>query len=221
MSRAFSQTDFYELIGAKSRVVPKTAKKVWEAIQDIIVSELQNESYITLENFGKFEITIKGGTDEWFTNSYGIQEKKYIQPFEYVEFTPSKNYINRINSTQQKRITKAMFGSDELASYDDMIEDMAEPSVTEVVKGLLDKNGKALKPIKSKQPRYTDIKMGKPILCLNNNTIYRTTHEISKKLGISPQRLYYNFNRGKMSVCGYDFKFIDKDIKVNEVKNES
>lgn len=216
-----SHYDLLDLIGAKSNLSPKTVERMLKAMQEIIISELQNEGYITFNNFGRFELSKKGGTDEWVTNSLGLPEKRYIDVFDYVDFKPSKNYISKINKTHQDRITRATF--DESEVYDsekDIVNDMElPPSTSEMVRKLLDKKKQKLenkakrdKEKKDNNISYKEVYEAKPVKCITNNTIYPSTCQASQKLNIRLEKLYKSFHKGVMEVDGYVFEFVDKKL---------
>lgn len=228
MGRAMSQKDFYDIIGIKSNLSPNTIKKVWKNIQELIISELQNNDSIVFENFGKFKVVQKGGKDEWFENALGLQEKKYVEPFDFVEFEPSKNFVNTINSASLERITRAKFDKNETTDYQDILSDLdVDKSVNEIVRSLLDKKNK--KNVKAKQRNeiykngetlgYANVYKGKEVKCINNGVIYKSTYQISKMLKIRIEKLYQNFNKGIMEVDGYIFEFVDEPLKGKKVKD--
>ena len=229
MPKVMSQKDFNDLVGLKCNLKPKTIEKVWYAIQDLIVSELQHTESITLQNFGKFTTVRKGGTDEWITNNFGKMEKKYIEPFDFVEFEPSKNFINYINTGEKPRVTRAylnkMKNKDETLTYDKILDEIVfEKEVTDLIEDAM--NFKRTKGEKLGK----DKRNGRHIYCSTNDKKYRSVRSACIDLGIREGKMYYILSNGvtEFEVDGYDFKIIENDndilgleILESEVENES
>lgn len=242
MAKAFSMKDFYEVVGVKSGLSPKTTKRVWGRFIDLIISELQNNSYIQINGFGSFKSIRKGGTDEpWFNEELGIMTKRYVEPYDYVEFNPSKFFIEEVNA-KCKRIYKPKFENDEELDEDSiLLEQQKDPSLEEKMFQLL-KNKKERKPkerardalyqqglnqgkgdkVKPKPLRVTDSK--------GNVKEYPSIYNCATQLGIRPIKLSQYLNKLNMECEGYTFEFVNEQDRKNieerirlekEIENET
>lgn len=152
MSKKLSQKDFYEIIGAKVNITPRTVQKIWGNVLELIASELRNNGTITIENFGRFDSVKKGGKDEWFTNAFGLQEKRYVEPFDFVEYQPSRNFINYVNEGLVDSGAKNRLQKDKLTSYDKILLGIDEtPTTMDIV---LDALNRSEKQKKKRKERY-------------------------------------------------------------------
>lgn len=214
---ALSYLDFIELLGAKTSLSSKTIRRVLKSFEDIIISELQNEGKINIQNFGKFEVELKGGEDEWIPNELGIPEKRYVDIYNYINFIPSKNYIKKLNEDTQERITRAMF--DDFVSDDDLKKECKVKSTSELILEMMAKqkdkkenDKKAMQERKENNVTYRNTYKGKPLKCLTNGITYNSTYHAGKELGIRLDKMYYSFYRDDMIVDGYEFEFVDEEL---------
>ena len=174
-------SEIFELVSAKSYVCSNSAKRVWNNLVDLIISELQNVGCIQFENFGKFEIVKKGGRDEWYIDDYGAKQKRYVDFYLSVEFIPSQNFLKYINSEK----TRDKWSLKKLADEKDILEANAkgyikpkdnrmEMLVTEDMKGkILElvamRKRKLNKSVKEKTSKNL---WNQKIKCLDNDKIY-------------------------------------------------
>ena len=221
MAQSLSEQDLYDLVGAKTHLKPKSVERVWDVIKEIITSELQNNDSINLRNFGTFKKVAKGGDDEWVLNSFGLQEKKYIAPYDFVTFEPSKNYIALVNSGYTKPMTrKSLMKYEETETVDtsDMANDIAvDPSVLEIVDKVFKDKEKPRRTHHFSDGTQLPYK-GKKVKCLDTGVTYNSILEMSQHIPVPYMRLYRGLRDGKTQICGFTFEmeddFIDK--KENE-----
>lgn len=226
MGKAMSSKDFCDIIGVKCGVSSPTVKRVWKNIKELIISELQNNSYILLENFGKFEIVKKGGKDEWFENQMGIQEQKYVEPFDFVEFKPNTNFINSVNNGIVDSWSKYRFENDELTTYDKiLLEIETDPTTDEILFELLKRKKKRHIKEATRDKLYqqgknlgkSNLTKGKPIRCITTGIEYKSVYGASQDLKIRPIKLYQHFNKGIFLVDGYEFEYIEENVEKEEI----
>lgn len=136
MAKELSSKQLYELIGAKIGLSPKTVGRVWNTMLDTICGELLSNDHITIDNLGRFQKVKRGGKDEWFTNEDGLQEKRYVELFDYVSFVPSKNFVNKIN------VGTFASGKDSILEEDDAIRATQRTDINDIVFALLEKKKK-------------------------------------------------------------------------------
>ncbi len=220
MAQSLSEQDLYDLVGAKAHLKPKSVERIWSAIKEIITSELQNNGSINLRNFGTFKKVTKGGDDEWVFNSFGLQEKKYIEPYDFVTFEPSKNYIALVNSGYTKPLTrKSLMKYEETETVDtsDMANDIAvDPSVLEIVDKVLKEKEN---PIKRKKRKHRDMPyQGKKVKCIDTGVTYNSILEMSQHIPVPYMRLYRGLRDGKTQICGFTFEM--EDDFINKKENE-
>ena len=97
MARDLTYKDLCEILATKCYVSEVTVERVLENLILLMASELQNNSYISIKNLGKFSTEIRGGKDEWVSDKFGQMTKKYVEEFRYVDFNPSKNLLDVVN----------------------------------------------------------------------------------------------------------------------------
>jgi nucleoid DNA-binding protein len=97
MPRKITQNDFLDLLAVKTNFKRSTVERIWVEALKSIVSELQNNGSINLSDYGEIRTKVEGGIDEWFTNELGVRSKKYIPPKLFVDFIPSKGFIDLVN----------------------------------------------------------------------------------------------------------------------------
>lgn len=103
--KTLSQKEINDIIGLKSGLKSSTLRKVWSNVILLILSELQNYGSIKFQDLGEFKVVHEGGKDEIFINTFGIPEKRYVQPKDFVEFTPTKQFITLLNGDRLAHIT--------------------------------------------------------------------------------------------------------------------
>lgn len=106
MPRELTQKDINDIIAVKSGITTTTYRRIRENELRLIISELQNNSYIKLQDFGEFKVKHEGGKDEIFLNEFGVPEKRYVEPKDFVEFIPNKNFIELLNGQRITTMSK-------------------------------------------------------------------------------------------------------------------
>lgn len=219
MNKSMSQEEIFSLVGSKSNASKHLTKRVWSNFVSLIISELQNNSYIRFDNFGRFDLIQTGGKDEWFENEFGIKEKRYVDFGLSIKFTPSKNLIDIIeNSSSSKWSTRMINEEDNLVengtvrkNYDERTrlpigEDMKEKIVNLAKK----KKHYTVKDDKYKVENKWDIK----IFCKELECEYKSILDCSKRLNLSYQkmnRLYHKAiqeNKTFFEYSGYTFDIV-------------
>ena len=71
MARTLTYKDLCEILSNKCYVTETTIERLLENFILLIANELQNNSYISIKNIGKFSTEIRGGADEWIEDSFG------------------------------------------------------------------------------------------------------------------------------------------------------
>ena len=97
MARALTYKDLCEILSNKCYVTETTIERLLENFILLIANELQNNSYISIKNIGKFSTEMRGGADEWIEDSFGTLRKRYVEPFKYINFEPSQNLLDVVN----------------------------------------------------------------------------------------------------------------------------
>lgn len=217
MSKGFSVNDLYNLISANSNITSKTAKKVWETILDVIISELQYNDKIAIDNFGKFEIEYKGGRDEWFTNELGIPEKRYVEPIMSIKFSPSVNFLKRLNNNIIDQIGMVK-GNDPFFEYGKIIVDKeVEESLNDKIDLVLERKAKRREGQEIREKKYQsqkeglipndnkkDIFKGNPVKCVTINKSYPSMSKCAKDLNLRVANIKKALDTGEL-VYGYKF----------------
>lgn len=217
MSKAFSVNDLYNLMSANSGVSPKTAKKVWNTTLDVIISELQYNDKIAIDNFGRFEIEYKGGKDEWFTNELGIPEKRYVEPIMSIKFSPSVNFLKRLNEdiVEQMGMVEP---NDPFFEYGKVIVDKeVEKSLNDRIDLVLERKAKRREGQKTREKKYQDqrdglisndnkknIFKGNPVKCVTINKSYPSMSKCAKDLNLRVANVKKALDTGEL-VYGYKF----------------
>ena len=97
-------------------------ERVLENLILLIASELQNNSYISIKNLGKFSTELRGGKDEWTTDKLGQMVKRYVEEFRYIDFEPSKNLLDVVNGDSINYIFKKLkVQYDEPIAFEDLV----------------------------------------------------------------------------------------------------
>lgn len=215
MSKGFSVNDLYDLISVNSNISSKTAKKVWKTILDIIISELQYNDKISIDNFGRFEIEYKGGKDEWFTNELGIPEKRYVEPIMSIKFSPSVNFLKRLNNNIIDQIGKVE-SIDPFFEYGKVIVDKeVEESLNDRIDIVLERKLKRREGQKIREKKYLDQKegliskdnkknifKGNPVKCITINKSYPSISKCAKDLNLRVANIIKAIDTGEL-VYGY------------------
>jgi nucleoid DNA-binding protein len=234
MARELTYKTLCENLATKSYLSEKKVDTVLQNLVLLIASELQNNSYISIKNIGKFTTEIRGGQDEWFETGNGKMEKKYVEPFSYVDFTPSQNLLDVVNGESITFLfNKIKQKSDKPVAFEDLVEENIKEKVktkAESSESYLNdisnyiskrkrrkEDGRATKPILYGDGKFQNLKEynesnSRPILCINNNIIYPSINCASKNLGLTNSKLYRKLVlEGKDECDGYKFKFVEKE----------
>lgn len=226
MARELHYKDLCEILSTKCCVSETTIERMIENFILLIASELQNNSYIRIKNIGKFSVEQRGGTDEWIEDGFGKMRKRYVEPFNYVNFEPSQNLLDVINGESLNYLFhKVKIKYDEPIAFEDIVSDNIETDITDEV-------GKILSHRKTKQERTKERKQKgivdphynanireynqkhqRPLLCKNNNIIYPSLNSASIDLGIPYQTLKTHVfgENADFKVKGYEFEIIKKE----------
>lgn len=228
MAKDLNYKDLCEILSTKCYVSETTIERMIENFILLIASELQNNSYIRIKNIGKFSVEQRGGTDEWIQDGFGQMRKRYVEPFNYVNFEPSQNLLDVINGESLNYLfKKTKIKYDKPTAFEDIVADNIETDITDEVSKIISHRKTKQERIKERQengiidPHYnTNIKMynqqhQKPLLCKNNNIIYPSLNSASIDLGI-PYQTLKNHVFGKnadFKVKGYEFEIVNKEEK--------
>lgn len=211
--------EIFSLVGTKSNSSKHLAKRIWNNMVSLIISEMQNNSYIRIENFGKFEIIQTGGRDEWVENEFGAMEKKWVDFDISVKFTPSKNLIEAIKNGSSKNWFKKKCEDDLVIQKN--INDFDERTRLEICEDMKDK---AIL-LANRRKRYTSEKVeGLPnawtieLYCKENNIHYESIRKCSQDLNIGYMTVMRAYKKARennyksFELRGYNFDLIEKEI---------
>lgn len=229
MSKGFSVNDLYDLISANSNISPKTAERVWKTILDVIISELQYNEKIAIDNFGRFEVEYKGGKDEWFTNDLGIAEKRYVEPIMSIKFSPSINFLKKLNDDIINQIGKVK-DADLFFEYGKVIVDKnVEESINDRIDLVLQRKSKRREGQKVREKKYQDQKKGiipndnkknifkgQPIKCITTNKVYPSMAKCAKELDLRIANIKKVIDTNE-SIYGYSFISLSQEEYENEL----
>lgn len=217
MGKGFALNDLYNLISANAGITSKTAEKVWNTALNVIVSELQYNNKIAIDNFGRFEIEYKGGKDEWFTNDLGIAEKRYVEPIMSIKFSPSINFLKRLNKDIIDQIG-TVESNDPFFEYGKVIVDKeVEESLNDRIDLVLERKAKRREGQKVREQKYKDQKnglipndnkknifKGKPVKCVTINKSYPSMAKCAKDLNLRIANIKKALDTEEL-VYGYKF----------------
>lgn len=225
MNSEMTQSQIEELLGAKSYISKHSVKRVWNNLMQLIISELQNIGKIRFENFGTFEVVRMGGKDEYVMNELGAMEKRYVDFYLGVKFTPSNNFIKFLNSdkVREKWSLRGIVTGDDLArgvvrnKNDDRLRLKVDEDMRFKIKELAEKNNKKSDKPKKEIANNWSIK----IKCLDNDKIYESIYSCARELNLNYQNLNNCHHRNLKNdiqifeFCGYKFEII-KNKKIGE-----
>lgn len=231
MNSGLTQKEINEMVGAKSNVSANSVKRVWGNLVELIISELQNNGSIKIQNFGKFELTEKGGGDAWVENEYGVKELKYIDVHYDVDFIPSETLIKHISGEIMTKWTKRAIAeecnADSLlnrpkSKYKYIKSDLPIcENMTEKILALVQVDLEKTKNKKqdldndtvAKNRELMKKRTPKKVKCLDNGVIYKSWNDCARQLNIRTAKLTCLFNRTKekfVECDGYTFEKIDE-----------
>ena len=230
MARTLTYKDLCEILSNKCFVTETTVERLLENLVLLIANELQNNSYISIKNIGKFSTEIRGGTDEWMEDSFGTLRKRYVEPFNYINFEPSQNLLDVVNGESINYLfNKIKLKYDKPTPFEELVDkNIEEDNISDAVKKILTKK-KDKKERKKDEKKFTpndsinkiNEQIQRPILCKNNNVIYPSINRAAIELGISYSTLKLHTYGGinDMKCGGYEFELIEKQKKDEETEN--
>lgn len=230
MAKGFALKDLYDLISANSNISPKTAEKVWKTALDVIISELQYNDKIAIDNFGRFEKVFKGGCDEWFTNELGISEKRYVEPIMSIDFKPSVNFLKRLNNDIVEQMGK-IEPSDPFFDYGNVIVDKdVELSLNDQIDLVLARKNKRRENEIEREKKYKEQKdglipkeksknifKGKMIKCITTGKVYPSMNKASKDLNLRVNNIKKVLDTDEM-LYGYKFVTLNEEQYKEEME---
>lgn len=230
MARDLTYKDLCEILATKCYVSEVTVERVLENLILLMASELQNNSYISIKNLGKFSTEIRGGKDEWVSDKFGQMTKKYVEEFRYVDFNPSKNLLDVVNGDSINYIFKKLkVKYDKPIAFEDLINSHINQTPSDKISNAVDKiiakrKDRRLRKQETKQfnPNSTFAEYNKdrqkPILCKNNNVIYPSIYRASTELGIpyTSLKTHVYGENADMKYKGYRFEIPKEEQKEEE-----
>jgi nucleoid DNA-binding protein len=223
MAKELTYKDLCEILSAKCYVSELTVERLLENFVLLIASELQNNSYIKIKNIGKFSTQLKGGCDEWVDDGFGKLTKKYVQPFNYIEFEPSNALVDIVNGDSINYIFhKSKLKYEAPTPFEDVVEnnvvtDEVADSINEMLGKRKEKNKKRKeRTIKSYKDDYALKEFNEDkriiVLCKNNNIIYPSIFKCAIDLGIPEASLRWHLlNKKDMKYKGYEFEILTRE----------
>lgn len=194
--REMTQNEINEIVSAKSYASRHTVKRIWNNIVELILSELKNIGIIRFENFGKFEVVRMGGKDEWFINELGAKEKRWVDFYLDIKFTPSENLLKYLNADNIKgKWSTKDFKEDNLVAekpnrYKTNRATKLKLAVDEDMRYKIDELAeRKLKVSKRKVPKKAEDCWATKIKCLDNDTLYNSIRQCAKDLDLNYQNL--------------------------------
>ena len=218
MGKNLTHKDMVDIISMRTGKSENTVKQVYNNILDIIATELKNNSYIRLKNFGEIRLEQKGGADEIFLNQFGLQEKRYVEPYYVLDLSANKNLLDYINGDIDRFVRNDKGHKKQNKSKDDAYAEYLDKDSTSnfdsYLLTLTKKRRENTDYINawSKGEIETDptrIKNCKKIYCASTGVIYDSIRSAAMDLHLSESKLYKRLKRGKTDCDGYEFEIID------------
>ena len=231
MAKNLTYQDIYEILSIKCHVSEVTAERIVKHFVTLIANELQNNSYVSLTNIGKFSTEMRGGSDEWIEDAFGTLRKRYVEPFKYINFEPSKSLLDVVNGESINYLfRKTKIRYDKPTSYAEAVDDKMkeEDDISDIIEQTLNKS-------KKKRARRKDLigvvptnlktineQTQQPILCLNNNVVYPSVHKAAHDLGLAytTLRAHTVGDRPDLKLNGYEFKLLENPNKKKKEEEE-
>lgn len=231
MAKNLTYQDIYEILSIKCHVSEITAERIVKHFVTLIANELQNNSYVSLTNIGKFSTEMRGGSDEWIEDAFGTLRKRYVEPFKYINFEPSKSLLDVVNGESINYLfRKTKIRYDKPTSYAEAVDDKMkeEDDISDIIEQTLNKS-------KKKRARRKDLigvvptnlktineQTQQPILCLNNNVVYPSVHKAAHDLGLAytTLRAHTVGDRPDLKLNGYEFKLLENPNKKKKEEEE-
>ncbi len=225
MQREMTQNEIYEIVSAKSYASRHTVKRMWNNMVDLIISELRNIGVIRFENFGKFEIVQMGGRDEWFINELGAKEKRWVDYYLSVKFTPSENLLKYLNVAKLngKWSTTKTFQEDNLVvdkpnRYKTNRANKLKLAIDEDMRQKIDELAeRKLKISQRKVQKKAEDNWAIKIKCIDNDTVYNSIRQCAMDLNLNYQNLNNHHHRHLLKGDEI-FKFNDYTFEIIKSK---
>jgi len=93
-------SDLLKVVSYKAHLKPKTIQKVYDAIYEYIVEELQLREAVYLKGMGYFGAIPKGGYDKLMPETFGSAKMvyKYVPPYFAIRFKATEKFMESVNS---------------------------------------------------------------------------------------------------------------------------
>ena len=231
MAKNLTYQDIYEILSIKCHVSEVTVERVLKHFITLVANELQNNSYISLTNIGKFSTEMRGGSDEWIEDAFGTLRKRYVEPFQYINFEPSKSLLEVVNGESINYLfRKTKLKYDKPTSYAEAVDDKMkeEDDISDIIEQTLNKTKKKKNRRKNRKGNMpTNLKSineqtQQPILCKNNNVVYPSVHKAAHDLGLAytTLRAHTVGDRPDLKLNGYEFKLLENPNKKKKEEEE-
>lgn len=219
MARNLTYNDMVDIIAMRTGKSKDTVKQIYDNILDIIANELKNNSYIHLRSLGEIKLEQRGGKDEIFFNQFGLQERRYVDPYYVLDLKANKMLLDYINGDTDKfvkpsiRKRKLHDNKTKDEAYSDFLDTDSNVELDDYLFNLAKRRRENTDYINAwaKGELEVDpnkIKHAKKIYCITNDVTYNSIREMAFDLQISESKLYKRIQRGKYDCDGYEFKMI-------------
>ena len=93
-------SDLIKVSAYKAGLKPKTVQKVYDAIYEYIVEELQLREAVYLKGVGYFGALLVGGYDKLMPETFASSNMvwRYVPPQFKIRFAPTKKFIEEVNT---------------------------------------------------------------------------------------------------------------------------
>lgn len=93
-------SDFIKIVSHKAKLSPKTVQKVYNAMLDYIVEELQLREAVYLRGLGYIGAIPVGGYDKLMPETFGSTNMvyKYVPPQYRISYKPTPTFIEKVNT---------------------------------------------------------------------------------------------------------------------------
>lgn len=217
MGKALSYKDMIDIISMRTGKSERTVKQIYENVLDIIADELKNNSYIKLKDFGEIRAEKRGGGDEIFFNKFGLQEKRYVEPYYVLDIKTNQrllDYINGKEDTFIKPYKRKQKNKDKETAYADFLDSTEESEFDEYLYQLTKSRKAHTNYINAWQKGEIEtdpdrIAQAKRVRCKNNGVTYKSIKEMASDLGINIDKLYSRIRREIYHCDGYEFVILD------------
>ena len=97
--------DFIKVVAHKAKLTPKSVQKVYNAMYDYIIEELQLREVVYLKGLGYFGAIQIGGYDKLLPEGFGMKNLvyKYVPPQYKIKFRPTPKFVDMVNSPIGKK----------------------------------------------------------------------------------------------------------------------